>query len=423
MWQGSYEFTVSQWGVGHGGFHTQSMWFQPLKRPGAAAEPEGTMLRIIYDCGSKRGKKILLPAIKRMLYDVPSGSMIDLLVISHFDSDHVNGIRLLAAELDSRGIRVARVWTPLITKIEALLAISAPIPAGGSLADYAAFVYNPVGRIADLFPDAEITPIEPTDGPIPPPPDLVDPDNTPLDSDGGVRITKAPGGKGLIISPASTLPGEALWEIQPYTTASTIAAAKALNTELSQLAGKPVKDCTLGDLIKIVQDKNLLKRFRDSVKKHESTSRGRTGSNLSSICVYSGPVSPYDWCRYRKGWLPVATSPEAIPIAPSWLGTGDAALKHPGSVDAMRTAFTANRLDRVGLASAPHHAAQKDSGADLWDALPNLRRLTIEAKHKVGGHDHPHQDVLNELAPRNIVVHFCIADEDYDFHWTDKGIR
>ena len=254
--------------------------------------------------------------------------------------------------------------------------------------------------------------------------------NAPIEGDGGISITKAPGGQGLFISPVSPRPAEVLWEIQPYITTSTIAAASTFTAEVSRLIGKPVEDCTLGDLMKIVKDKDLLKRFRESVKKHEaassvSTSSARTGSNLSSICVYSGPASPYDWCRYRRGWDPVATSPEAIPIAPAWLGTGDAGLKHASSVDAMRAVFTANRLDRVGLASAPHHAAQDDSGADLWDALPNLRHVTIEANHAGGvtGSHHPHQDVLDELAPRRLTVEFCTPGMSGDFHRTDKGIR
>ena len=122
MWQGSYKFVVNQWGVGHGGFHSQSLFFQALDRNPTARVGNGTLVRVIYDCGSgrtTRPRKALTDAVGRMLSDVADGSTIDLLVISHFDRDHVNGLDHLAAKLVKKQIQVARVWAPVLTKIEA----------------------------------------------------------------------------------------------------------------------------------------------------------------------------------------------------------------------------------------------------------------------------------------------------------------
>lgn len=430
MWQGSYTFIVNQWGVGHGGFHSQSLFFQQLGRNPTSLVGDGSLVRVIYDCGSGRTKDprvTLKSAVGRMLGGVADGSTIDLLVISHFDRDHVNGLEYLAAELDRRGIHVTRVWAPVLTKIEALYAIAASGLTNAARQAHAAFVNDPFGQLTGLFSSAEITQIEPSDQPIPLAQtgvDTIDPDFS------DITLRSASGGRGLVAGPSGTSHGEALWELQPYVVESTLVGAKTLSGSIRKLLGKSTEECSVDDLIAITNDASLLNKFHSAVARHHGqtdpkrrTSSARNGPNLSSLCVYSGPVSPYDWCHFRRGWAPVASTPHAIPIAPAWFGTGDAGLLEPHQVNAMRTALTPSRLDRVGISSAPHHGSRHDSGAALWDALPNARRVTIEANHLMGGtgNTHPHKRVLAELAVRNLVVH--TSSDGRDFHWSDKRIR
>lgn len=436
MWQGSYHFVVNQWGVGHGGFHSQSLFFQPLDRDPTGPNGDGSLVRVIYDCGSGRGvhpRPALKDAVGRMLRDVTGGSTIDLLVVSHFDKDHVNGLEHLAAEFRRRHIKVTKVWMPMLTKIEALFAITAPVPTDDAQLDptdeaYAGFVYDPVGRLTALFPGAEATQIPPNEEPVPLAPSGAGTEDAP--AGGNIILTAAPGGRGLVASSSASPAGEALWEFQPYVIESTLVGANALSSSVHQLLGKPVEQCSLDDLIKIANNRTLRGSFHSAVRQHHMnlksgtrTSSARTGPNLSTLCVYSGPVSPYDWCSFRKGWSPVSTTPQAIPIAPAWFGTGDAGLLGSQHVDAMRTALTQSRLDRVGISSAPHHGSHYDSGAPLWDALPNVRWVTIEADNILGGagHKHPHTQVLNQLATRNLTVHF--SNSGNDFQKRDKRIR
>lgn len=434
MWQGSYEFVVNQWGVGHGGFHSQSIFFQALDRNPTALVGSGSLLRVIYDCGSGRRslpRKALIDAVGRMLGDVDDGSTIDLLVISHFDRDHINGLNHLAAELTRRRIRVARVWAPLLTRIEALFAITTPGLTGSEREAYAAFVDDPVGRLAELFAGAEVTQIAPRDEPIPLPSSGEGTDDEDAGAGGDIILTTSAGGPGLVARPGALAATEALWEFQPYVIESTLIGAKAVYATVHKLLGKEIEHCSLADLINLANNPTLLAQFHSAVRTHHRQqpnpvarkSSARTGSNLSSLCVYSGPVSPYEWCHFRRGWAPVNDAPHAIPIAPAWLGTGDAGLRGANHVDAMRTALTQSRLDRVGIASTPHHGSKHDSGASLWDALPNVRRVTIEAKYATGGagNCHPHTQVIAELATRTLTVHAC-TDGD-DFSWRDKRIR
>ncbi len=435
MWQGSYEFTVNQWGVGHGGFHSQSLFFQQLHRGPTRPADDGSMFRIVYDCGSGRGLKpraALPSAVERMLDDVPDGSTIDLLVVSHFDRDHINGLEHLAQKLGEKDIDVTRVWAPILSKIEALYAMTDSDLSDTELETYASFLYDPATALGELFADAEVSLI-PTDTeplPLPPASEVGDPDGDQDPGDEKIVLEAGTGGRGLLARRGGAKAREFLWEIQPYVIPSVLKGATQARQLLRRRLGKPIEDCTLQDLITLMNHASLTTAFHDAVRAHHRrlsrsarASSARSGPNLSSLCLYSGPASPYEWCHFRGGWKPLSATPEAIPIAPSWLGTGDAGLRRGQDVDGLRTALTQHRLDRVGIMSAPHHGSRLDSAAPLWDALPNVRRVTVEAHNAKGGagNAHPHLQVLNELSHRNVPFHVCT--DDNDFFWRDKRIR
>lgn len=434
MWQGSYEFVVNQWGVGHGGFHSQSLFLQPVRRGPTARVGDGTLVRVIYDCGSGRSgrpRKALKDAVARMLGDVDDKAQIDLLVISHFDHDHVNGLAYLAGELKKRHIDVARVWAPVLTKIEALLAIARSGLDGREQADYAAFLGDPRNRLEELFDRAEVTQIAASDEPIPVATSDAAADDADEADDGSIYLRNSPGGRGLVAVPAASAAGEALWEFQPYVIKSTLVGASAVRASVHRLLGKSLEQCSIDDLLKIASNQNILQDFHSEVMKHHTksaksgvrASSARTSPNLSTLCLYSGPVSPYEWCQFRRGWAPLSVTPEAIPIAPAWLGTGDAGLSGAKPVNALRSALSESRLDRVGVTSVPHHGSDQDSGAPLWDALPNVRKITIEANNLKGGtgNSHPHATVLAELATRNLSVH--VSADAHDFHSRGRRMR
>ncbi|MBB6446710.1 MBL fold metallo-hydrolase [Bacillus benzoevorans] len=71
----------------------------------------GEIFNFIYDCGSKTNKEHLMNCITE--YQTFNGTNdIDMLVISHFDSDHVNGLQELAKKF-----KVKRVFFPYIKNI------------------------------------------------------------------------------------------------------------------------------------------------------------------------------------------------------------------------------------------------------------------------------------------------------------------
>ena len=377
MWQGKYELTVNQWGVGHGGLHSQSVAFRAIDRS-AAAQFTGDELtvRFIYDCGAGRGPTSngnMDPAISRMLRDIPDGTQWDLLAISHFDRDHVNGLDLLATRLEDHGMSVERIWAPILSPLEKLYVIASEPDPSDSLIDW---TIDPVAAASERFDGVTVVLIPPTEEPIPP--IAAEPV---INAEGGedeAWVSTIVTDRRIAVHGKVGSGAEALWEIQPYVVDSTVHGAVAVETDLVALLGRPVDRLTIADVRKIVSDKNLLPKFHKAIWAHRPKGRvprpsgARTPSNYSTLSLYSGPVSPYEWCRYRSGWQPVALNRFVVPVAPSWLGTGDAGLRGVQHVDALGRSLP-GRLDRVGVASVPHHGAKDDSGAPLWDALPNTR--------------------------------------------------
>lgn len=84
------------WAVGQGLFSS-----------GKVLSGGNTAFSWVYDCGTSSDQKTLQCAIQEMKKDYPE-SELDLLVISHFDKDHINGIGNLLAQYQS----VKRIMLP-----------------------------------------------------------------------------------------------------------------------------------------------------------------------------------------------------------------------------------------------------------------------------------------------------------------------
>ena len=112
--------------VGHGTFFAGIAW---------RLDGCGTVFRWVYDCGSKRTKRIATA-----IGALPHGfEQIDLLVISHFDDDHINGIEELI-----RTRRVRRLALPYLD-FPQRLAQAASIEGEVTSCSTALFQLDPLG--------------------------------------------------------------------------------------------------------------------------------------------------------------------------------------------------------------------------------------------------------------------------------------
>ena len=125
----------------------------------------------VYDCGTDSKMKILSNEITSYKNNL-SSDQLDLLLISHFDADHVNGV----AEL-LKGIKCKRVIIPYYNPIERLLLVAL---TGDISADYLFFLRNPINYFIEYGVEEVILVGGPDDNEKPQ--ENINPENIPLDN-------------------------------------------------------------------------------------------------------------------------------------------------------------------------------------------------------------------------------------------------
>jgi beta-lactamase superfamily II metal-dependent hydrolase len=88
---------------------------QGLFYSGKIVVNEDKSFNFVYDCGTRSKREYLRTSIKRYsnsIKDNNNKKKLDLLVISHFDADHINGLETLLSEVDEMETVVLPYYTP-----------------------------------------------------------------------------------------------------------------------------------------------------------------------------------------------------------------------------------------------------------------------------------------------------------------------
>ena len=96
----SIELHRTFWPVGHGAFYTEEFCLGDARK-----------FTVVYDCGGKGIKKSIDDFLRRALENDETKPIIDLLFISHFHHDHINGLTYLFKKS-----RVKRIVIPQLSK-------------------------------------------------------------------------------------------------------------------------------------------------------------------------------------------------------------------------------------------------------------------------------------------------------------------
>lgn len=158
----------TQWAVGQGFFHSSEL-----------QDDDGTSLRYVYDCGAMpKFKQELGGEIAECARTLQT--TVDLLYLSHFDYDHVSGVKELL-----NAVTVRRAVIPLVPMSERLMVLGrfAAVSAGGRLpGEYVRLVADPRAwftsrdvAVTEVLPDEDngTVTLEPLrgedlpDGPVP----------------------------------------------------------------------------------------------------------------------------------------------------------------------------------------------------------------------------------------------------------------
>ena len=441
-----------QHGVGQGSFHSASV----------EARAGGRCYRFdyVYDCGAlKIGRRPpeLARAIDRMDIErrrgMGSKGFVDLLVLSHYDQDHMNG-----AELLTDRFRVNRIVVPFISPQELMLVLASQ--AAGITAAMVMELHQLANGSQTLF-GASVTMVRPgdrdagnaggTNGDGGPPNDEAgDAEWPPGHMIVSVGPNKQPLGAMLmdhedVQLAFNSTPPWLFWKLRFWNRGVSNDLLAYLFEELvgCNFPLHALDDHTasseLAEWLNVEAHRDAtVAAYGRAITRYApawvSEAAGKKLANFLSLGLYSGPdiaASNADFLIDTASWLPAADGyPQSEHSSyryhhmrlrdrewVGWLGTGDAPLGEP-AVWADFGAHYATELLQTGTVLAPHHGAAPLSGPRFYNPRLNPRSgmLAVISFGKTNLYGHPRAAVLKQAMAARANIQLVTEDTAMGLH-------
>lgn len=350
----------------------------------------------VYDCGTISKQALLLDQIEVLEQDL-SRKHIDVLVISHFDKDHISGVCQLLSKF-SVGILLLP-YIPLWQRL--VLAFSLPPRVTGDLID---FLVNPTryleraanggiqrmlyvrpgrgreGQVVDDDENLDVT----VDAPLPtyfrheePPPDV--------SSGGPTAVSVLPAGSAIRV--------DTFWEFVPHNDQQFAPRGKSVFVDAVERhravllgSGGVKRDEVLGEL-------------KRTYNKQYKTSHDR---NVISLFLYGGPIlgSMVGTCECLRSLKCRCPFSCLLDVSESRKGavlyTGDGYLDTEERLTGMIEAFSETRVSRIHTFQVMHHGARSSWHAGIAGRLnPTVSVFSSDPTRR--DWRHPNQAVLREF--------------------------
>lgn len=388
--------------VGQGLFYSGEIKLQNQKNVNVS----NNTFRFVYDCGSEN-RNLVNTSVRRYKQDVKDDK-IDLLVISHLHSDHVNGLEELF-----KNFKIKDVILPYLTPIERLLIAlrKTNMPQW-----YYEFLSDPVSYLMEKGVNRVIIiGSEESNGRPPFPEDIppYNPEAEPLNIDKlsddeelkeeigkhDKNWIKYINKKLLIKNHNGYILAQNLWLFRFFNYKITSSSLEQFHYCISNLINN-YNIYDIKSLIKYI--KILINEYKESLKKcyNEIKKQLKNDFNNTSLVLYHGPVNNlrdstlrlagyciYDRC---KCYLNKYTH---FPHSFGQLLTGDIDLNM--RFDELKEHYS-NYLDRVVAVQVPHHGARKNWNRNILEEVSNGKFWIISAglKNRYG---HPSCKVIGDI--------------------------
>lgn len=439
------EHSRIQHGVGQGSFHSATL---KVEVPGE----DGHRFDYVYDCGSG-SSRVLNRCIKRMDLEARSDSggqpVLDALVLSHYDLDHLSGARSLA-----KSCAISRIYVPYLSPDELALVIASQAAQQwdqGVLRELHALANGdselfgiPVTQIQEGGPESE-SPAggrpesEPEDerSVRPPVGDEHGPPSRMRIVVGGSRHSpksEMSDNQELLVLPDFSQ-GRAVWRLKFWNRGLSDDLANLVRQELEG-CGFPLDKLGSQDGVQDVIDwlgnadnrRGALKAYRSAIKQHEpdwaKESDGHKLSNFLSLCMYAGPAAASSRVFRRRvfsgtfsSFSPTLTcrlfGPECDLVdRAGWLGTGDAPL---GEADVWKD-FEQHFFRELGqtlTVLVPHHGSAPIKGPRFFNSelARDSDTVFVISCGKNNGYGHPKASVVRKILAAGGELH--IVNEDW----------
>lgn len=378
------QIKMMQHAVGQGGLFSGTLTTQ--------AKP----LRWVYDCGSNQRD-----ALRREIKAVASGGDIDMLFMSHLDSDHVGGVDVLLGQVEVR-----EVVLPYLNE-RMMLAIMARDASSGALSgtfieatnDLAAWfgsrgvetITFVGGPNEDEGGDGPSLPFDPSDGregecfakwtkPPQPATELIADPNLRRSRLGSVSMMQqvAHGAAVQLVTPT----GAINWALIPYVHLPSPKQMRAFEQALADAFGTPLDKMAIAASAKDADVRDKLRDCYDALW---------LDHNLVTMTLYCGPLNSQradvslSRFGYHRAW------PNEIG---GWMLTGDAHL------DGLRRRqrflnFYGRVTPLTKVLMLPHHGSIHNHSDLVLDAMPAL--IVGYAAAGPNSYGHPHEDVKDAV--------------------------
>lgn len=327
--------------VGQGAFYTEQ-FFDNDKR----------VATVVYDCGAKPS----LPALNREIENTFSDSdEIDILFISHFHADHINGIERLKDTIK----KIKTVVIPYMDDTTRYLSLA-------TMSTFDASVYQLIVSPQSYFEGSRVIEVNRNDGE----PRGLEPivvDNLPPRD----RIES---GTSLLFSKVH------FWEYMPFNI-DFDEFHKALKKALSNHGFEPER------LPELVTDKENLNKIHDIYTKYFKN------LNESSMIVYSGAVNGSVESRNN-----------------ACLYTGDATIT-PTLTNQLTHQLRQSRVEKIQMLQIPHHGSRSSFDESLLNLLNNNHEpILFLSCGKTNSYGHPSPYVITRcnlfLATKHVPYYY-----------------
>lgn len=403
----------------------------------------------VFDCGSVSRATTLTPIVRRYR-DLVLDGYLDLLCISHFDNDHVNGLGDLLP-----GLHVGTVVLPYCSNLERLI-VGARNPSNE--AGYLQFLGNPVAFLLERA--ASIQQIIIVGGPSgdqPPldlpdrPPNIDGPAEPPPRPEGWIfKVLEGPQDASERVCDAKTLAAAqtrrtaichapssfqgfavpttraANWEFLFFHKPINPVSIEAIKQQVARVLQSLKQTNPDIDVTGILSDESVQKRIKSAyVAGLKAAGRIGESINTTSLCVYSGPeldrLTGSEVLPPWPGTLVGAPSGNQchfnfFPDHCSVLYTGDANLKLPENRAELLEFLSQPRWDHVCVLQIPHHGSRENWQVGSADEFAHLYSVfCADETHK--GYKHPSREVVLDLIHRGPVI----ANKHIGWSWHGRA--
>lgn len=385
----------------------------------------------VYDCGSKRHSWLsdLIDSYKhsgvaRHFLTTDSREKIDMLCISHFDSDHVNGLEKLLSEFSVDTLVLP--YLPLNTRLE--IALSLDLEAADDTSAML-FAIDPIGFLTNRGYLESISKVlfikgSNSEGAVPISNDdfnPIGPDEnsesifrnvgTSINSDENYNLEGLSQSKVWALDDKSPVRIFEFWEFVFYNKELPGGLAPKSSTSLIDIQKEVIKTLVGLNLTGKTTKKDTTKwrkKIREIYERHfGSSSEGR---NDISLVLYSNQIKsksikdlcwPYcDLILYEDLQMPVSCVP-ASKDKTGLLLSGDITLRN-SDISKLQSHLGSQRWKSVNLLQIPHHGSTHSWQVGNAKLLPSEFNVFNVPDSDKSGH-HPHIDVLEDFKNKKIL--------------------